>query len=403
MKRKAILLICLVVQFLAGCQNAKSNQAIEDASIEEALVEETPEEEILVEEAVSEAGKEPAEQWDAEELYTADSLENVNVEDMLLVCIQAEDGNNRFFIMLRDGYIYGANLYTKTKMDRLTDLYDDVRTDFSDVYCLGRASSEEVKNIEDWMGKASYYEYRSFSKWDFTKKGFQDTERYLNLCGDIFPEREENIWEPNYGLEENDPSKRDGMQYYNDPSFVKIIEWFEDSSYLQLWERYISETGTDKNPTLECEYLTTYSYSLGESYPNDRVFKISTQEELEYTESSMGLYSDPIQDIRAVSAAYPIEKYDYILQVTIDTGTVEKTKRVADSVRYDNKGFMYFHYNYDRFSKHSGGVQVWWPPTQYVSIAVIPKGLLEEAGYQPLCTPQELEVHTVEPISIVVH
>ena len=249
MKRKVVMLICLVILLLAGCQNAESNQPAEDSPVEV---------------AVSESGKEQADQWDAEELYTADaSLENVRVEDILLVCIQAENGNNRFFIMLRDGYIYCANLYTEDKMDRLTDLYDNVRSDFSDVYCLGRASSEEEKNIEDWMGKASYYEHGSFSKWDSVKEGFQDTERYLNLCGDILPYREINIWRPNYSLEENkmdgtqflkDLSTRDGMQYYNDPYFVKIIEWFEDSSYLQLWERHIRKTGTDKNPTLECKY-----------------------------------------------------------------------------------------------------------------------------------------------------
>ncbi|MBO6206294.1 MAG: hypothetical protein J6O73_05070 [Lachnospiraceae bacterium] len=342
-------------------------------------------------------------------------MENVSVEDILLVCIQAENGNNRFFIMLRDGYIYCANLYTKDKMDRLTDLYDNVRSDFSDVYCLGRVSSEEVKNIEDWMGKASYNN-SNLAKWDSVKEGFQDTERYLNLCGDIFPKREGNIWGPNYGLEENDPpktdgtqflsdpSKRDGMRYYNDPSFVKIIEWFEDSSYLHLWERQISKTGTDKNPTLECEYIATYSRVSGESYPENRVFKISTEEELEYTKSSMGLFSDPLRDTGAVSAAYPLEKYDYILQVMIDKGTkgtVEKTVRVADSVRYDNKGLLYFHYKYDRFSECSVGVRVWWPPTQYVSIAVIPKDVLTDAAeYQPICSPQELELCTIEPIVV---
>ena len=97
MKRKVVMLICLVILLLAGCQNAESNQTAEDSPVEE---------------VVSDPEKEQADQWDAEELYTADaSLENAGVEDILLTCTQVENGNNRIFVLLRDGNVYCANMY----------------------------------------------------------------------------------------------------------------------------------------------------------------------------------------------------------------------------------------------------------------------------------------------------
>ena len=178
MKRKVILPICLAVVFLAGCQNAENNQEIEEAQVEE---------------PVSESQKEQTDQWDAEELYTADvSLENVRPKDILLTCMQVENGNNRIFVLLRDGNIYCTNIYNNVFFDRsvmLTEVFDETWDELSDVYCLGRISSEELNNLEDWIDRIeriSGDDRQTTSDWNLSSRQSMDADRYLNIYGTRF-------------------------------------------------------------------------------------------------------------------------------------------------------------------------------------------------------------------------
>ena len=391
MKRKAVLLICTVLLFLTGCQNAESDQEIEDSPVEE---------------VASDPEKEQADQWDAEELYTADaSLENAGVEDILLTCTQVENGNNRIFVLLRDGNVYCANMYNNVFFDRrvmLTEVFDETWDELSDVYCLGRISSEELNELEDWIDRISPDARQMNSNRTLsTRKSMMDKERFLNIYGTHFSDREVIICWPGYTfpIMTGEESMRDGMWYYDDPYSVNIIEWFENSSYLQSWDRHISETGTDKNASIQSDCVNTYRVLLaGTTYPDDEVFRISTEEELEYTKEFLGLNQEACPGLQMDSTEYPVAEYDYLLHITYYDGGRDDFIKTADSVRYDSNGHIYFHDSFfGRENAAPFSSYTFFIPELYVDIAVVPKGVLDEnAICCRICTPQEIDLKTVD-------
>ena len=119
---------------------------------------------------------------------------------------------------------------------------------------------------------------------------------------------------------------------------------------------------------------------------------------LEYTKEFLGLDQEACPELQTVSTEYPVTEYDYLLHITYYDGGRGDFIKVADSVRYDNNGHIFFHDVF--FGRENGNVLRGYTfsiPELYVDIAAIPKGVLDENDIcRTICAPQEIALKTVD-------
>ncbi len=349
--------------------------------------------------------------WQAEENYIElddySVLTDISMEDVLLECTCVESAENyRFCVVLRDGNVYCANLYSNTisEQDYTVSLCEEILPYLRNVYSVGRVSADEIIMIEEWIDQIDDDDMGK--DWGGVFLGKQESayEEYLYVYGEKYSGMGKVIWCPRWHLATmtNEASYREGMDCYGGLYSQKIIQWVLDSYYMKAWYRHVGETGADKNPKLECDYVGTINVKVSGDYPGNEIFLVSTKEEFRYMKDSMGFDPDMFERcFRGISEQYPVEVYDYLIKVAKKLKPVS-WKQNADSVRFDND-YLYFNYDYYGYQKPTGDLQIWIAEANaFIDIAVVAKGVLDTEIGSGLPSPQDMQLHPIEERKTIV-
>lgn len=208
--------------------------------------------------------------WEAEQEYKEidgfSSAENISMDNLLVACVVKDFehfsgaveppekcyGNNRYCLVFKDGYVYCANLYCEYEPNGVgfgsasanSTTQDNVWDRLKDVYCIGRVSSEDIYNIENWIDQLAYVDHAELKKWEPLTGDMKSIERVMKVFREDFPEQGLKIWNPGYKWISDD-LEQDGMEYYDDPFARQIIQWFIDSPYYSLWNQHMRTTGQE--------------------------------------------------------------------------------------------------------------------------------------------------------------
>ena len=433
MKRKILSVIICVCLLLVACSEKEqaAETQVSETTISECSVEETTMSEVAVSEAT--------EVTDTAADVTA-VLRTISMDEVLLTCKILEDetkspddydltirdiSNERLCIILRNGDVYCANLYANSisNRDECAFLTNEMLPYLQDVRFLGKVSDGELEMIRGYVDQSDLNN-TTYAAWTGCPPNFSKTSVTYNkdviliIYGYLAIYREDEkaaIWrqaceEPIY------TGKSDAMEYLDNSYSTKIIYWFLESSFYQKWGEYTLNTGTNKNPILDSTYITSFPVSMKDVYPDNEIFKIATEEELEYAELNMGigkdvfiaLYGDEFwQGMQRVSEDYPLDEYDYIIKISSWDNWRQTPnpnwKQHANALRH-NENYLYFYYDtYSRIN-YTDRVEdeIWIAGMEaperwgYVDIAVVEKDSIEKEGLPELQRPQEIEIFAIE-------